>query len=154
DEADGAAVDERIAEVARVEANGAVDRGNADAVAVVAHAGDDAAHHLARMQYTGRHVLRRRVRRGEAEHVGVADRLGPQAGAEWMANHAAETGVGAAVRLDRRGVIVGLDLEADVETLVETDNAGVVFKDADAPVIGAEPAAELLRGAEDRLLEE
>ena len=42
DQADGAAEDQRIAQVALVEADGAVDRRDAHAVAVVAHAGDDA----------------------------------------------------------------------------------------------------------------
>ena len=39
---DVAAVDQRIAEIARIEVDRAVDRGNAHPVAVVAHAGDDA----------------------------------------------------------------------------------------------------------------
>ena len=42
---DVAAVDQRIAQVARIEIDGPVDRGDAHAVAVVAHAGDDALHH-------------------------------------------------------------------------------------------------------------
>ena len=42
DQADVAAVDQRVAQVARVEVDRAVDGGNAHPVAVVAHAGDDA----------------------------------------------------------------------------------------------------------------
>ena len=114
DQADRAAVNQRIAQVALIEADGAVDGGNAHAVAVIAHAGDDALHHLERVQHARRQRLRRRVRRREAEHIGVADRLRSQAGAERIADDAAQAGVGAAVRLDRRRVIVRFHLEADV----------------------------------------
>ena len=47
-----------------------------------------------------------------------------------------------------------LDLEADVELIAELDDAGIVLKDADAPVVLAEAIANLLRGAEDRLFEQ
>ena len=42
------------------------------------------------------------------------------------------------VGLDRRGVIVRLDLEADVVVVVELHHARVVREDAHAPVILAE----------------
>ncbi len=47
-----------------------------------------------------------------------------------------------------------LHLEADVVLVVEANHAGVVLEDADAPVVGAEPAANLLRGAENGLLQQ
>src|SRR5207302_921640 len=78
-QADGAAEHERIAQVALLETDRAVDGGNANAVAVVAHPGDDTFHHLDRMQHAGRQRLHRRVRRREAEYVGVADRFRPKA---------------------------------------------------------------------------
>ena len=87
------------------------------------------------MQHPGRQRSRgREVGRGDAEDVGVADRLGAQAGAHRVADHAAEAGVGAAVGVDRRGVVVRLDLEADVVLVVEPDDARVVGEDADQPV--------------------
>ena len=46
-QADGAAEDERVGQVALVEADGAVDGGDAHAVAVIAHAGDHALHQAA-----------------------------------------------------------------------------------------------------------
>jgi hypothetical protein len=51
-------------------------------------------------------------------------------------------------------MVVGLDLDADVVVAVESHHAGVVAKHAHAPVGGAQPAADLLRGREHRLLEE
>ena len=105
------------------------------------------------MQHARRQLVDRRVGRGEAEHVGAAHRLGAQAGAHDVANHAAEARVGAAVGLEGRGVVVRLDLERDVELVVEPHDAGVVLEDADAPVVVAPAAAQLLRGGEDRLLE-
>src|ERR1019366_8301636 len=70
-----------------------------------------------------------------------------------IADDAAKTGVGAAVGFNGRRVVVRLDLEADVEVVVELDDAGIVLKDADAPVVGPKPLADFLRGAEDSLLQ-
>ena len=86
------------------------------------------------MEHAGRQRVGRHVGRGDAEDVGVADRLGAQAGAQRVADHAAEARVRAAVGVDGRGVVVGLDLEADVELVVEPDDARVVGEDADEPV--------------------
>src|SRR5262249_40965128 len=133
---------------------GTVHRGNAHAVAVVTYAGDDALHHLARMQHAGRQRLRRRVGWGEAEDVRVADRLRAEPGSERVADDAADPRVRAAVRFNRRGMVVRLDLETDVKAVVEAHDAGVVLEDADAPVVAAEPAANLLGGAEDGLPEQ
>ena len=71
DQADVAAVDQRIAEVAAVEVDGAVDRGDAHAVAVVAHAGDDALHHAPRMQHAGRQLRRPGVSGGAKQKTSV-----------------------------------------------------------------------------------
>ena len=147
--ADGAAEDQRIGQVARVDGQGPVDRGNSHPVAVVADAGDDPLEHAPGMEHAGRELIGGQVRRGDAEDVGVADRLGPQARAQGVADHAAEPGVGPAVGIDRRGVVVGLDLEADVVLVVEPDDAGVVGEDADQPV-----ELEGLGRGEDRLLEQ
>ena len=121
--ADGAAEDQRVGEVAGVDGQGAVDRGDAHPVAVVAHAGDDALEHALGVEHAGGKLLGGQVGRRDAEDVGVADRLGAQAGAQRVADHAAEAGVGAAVGVDRRGVVVRLDLEADVVLVVEPDDA-------------------------------
>jgi hypothetical protein len=51
-------------------------------------------------------------------------------------------------------VVVGLHLEADVVPVVEADHAGVIFKDAHAPVVRAEPAADLLGRPENGLSQE
>ena len=134
DQADGAAEDERIAEVARVETDRAVDGRNADAVAVIAHAGDDALHHLFGMQHARRQRLGQRVGRREAKYIGVADRLGAQAGAQGIADDAAQPGVGAAVGLNGRRMIVRFDFEANVILIVEFDNSGIVLENADAPI--------------------
>ena len=54
--------------------------------------------------------------------IGLAPRPVPSG----VADHAAEPGVGAAVRVDRRGMVVRLDLEADVVLVVEPDDARVI----------------------------
>ena len=101
----------------------------------------------------GGNLVQRRVGRGEAEDVGIADRLGAHAGAHRVADHAADARVGPAVGLQGRGVIVRLDLEDHVVLVVEADHAGVVAEDAHAPVVGPRSSADLLRGGEDRLAE-
>ena len=45
-------------------------------------------------------------------------------------------------------------LKQTLKLLVEAHDAGVVLEDADAPVVRPEPPADLLRRAEDRLLEQ
>src|SRR5262249_62170406 len=59
-----------------------------------------------------------------------------------------------AIWLNRRRVVVRLDLETGVEVLVDLDPPGVVREHAHAPVVGRELPAQLLRGPEDGLLEE
>ena len=153
-DADGAAEHQRIADVARVERDGAGDRGDAHPIAVVADAGGHAGEQPPGMDHAGWDVGRRGVGRGDAEHVEVGDRLGAEAGAEHVADHAAEAGRRAAVGLDRRGMVVGLDLHADVVVAVEPHHARVVLEHAHTPVARTERVADRLRGGEHRLLEE
>jgi hypothetical protein len=148
-QADAAAVDQRVAHVALVEADRAVDRGDAHAVAVVAHAGDDALHHAPRVQRALGQARGGQVGRPEAEDVRVGDGPAAQARAERVAQHAAQARARAAVGLDGRGVVVRLDLAGEVEGLVEGDDAGVVDEDR-----LAEGAVELARRARDGRLEQ
>ena len=133
DQPAGAAEDQRIADIARIEADRAVDGGDAHAVAVIAHAVDHAAHQPARMDGAGRQGRRIGVEFAEAEHVGVENRLGAQAGADDVADDAAEAGVGAAVGLDRGRAVVGLDLDAHALGVVVLDDAAVVLEHRQAP---------------------
>ena len=152
-QADVAAEDQRVADVPLVEVDRPVDRGNPHPVAVVPHAADHPPHHPPRMQHSWRQLLGRHIGRGEAEDVRVANRLGPHAGAERIADDAADAGVGPAVGLDGAGPVMRLDLEGDVEAVVEPDDAGVVLEDADAPVVLPQLFANPLRRGKNRLLE-
>ena len=79
DQADGAAIDQRLAEVALVEHDGAVDGGDAGLVAAVFHAFAHAFEDAAGMEQAGGQGF---VMEGgrEAEHVGVADEFRAEAG--------------------------------------------------------------------------
>ncbi len=68
--------------------------------------------------------------------------------------HAADAGGRAAVGLDGGGVVVGFDLDADGVGVVERDDAGVVDKDAHAPVVVRGVLHEVVRGGGDGLLEQ
>ncbi len=154
DQADGAAVDQRIAQVARIEADCTIDRRDAHAVAVIAHPGHHSLHDLPGMKHAGGQGLWQGIGRSEAEDIRIADGFGAQAGSQRIADDAAQARVGAAIGLDGRRMVVRLHLEADVETLVKADDAGIILEDADAPVVLGEPAANLLRGPEDGFLKE
>ena len=152
-QADVAAVNQRVAEVAFVEEDRAVDGRDAHSVAVVADAGDDAFNDAARVKDAVRQLVRVELRRREAENIGVADRFRAEAGAHRVADDAADSGVGAAVRLERARVVVRFDFEADVVFVVELDDARVVGENADAEVVGAEVFADFDGRAEDRFLQ-
>jgi hypothetical protein len=151
---DGAAEHERVGEVALIEEDRAIDGRNAHAVAVVAHASHDAAHHASRMQHALRQLIRGEIRRREAEDVRVAHRLRGKPGAEHVADHPAKPGVRPAVGFNGRRVVVSLDLDADVEVLVEGHHTGVVREHAHTPVVRAELLADRLGCPEHRLFEE
>ena len=148
-----AAIDQRVTEVSLVEEHRPVDGRDAHAVAVVAHARDDALHHGLRVQSPRRQRIERRVGRSETEDVRVENRPGPETRAEWIADHAAEARVGTAIRFDGRRMVVRFDLEADMLLVVELHDARIVLEDADAPIVLAEPLANLDRRAEDGLFE-
>src|SRR5579884_610512 len=131
-DAQAAAEDQRVVDIAWLVENGAVYRGNAHLVAVVAHAIHDAFGDAARREYAVRQPIGRRGERAEAEYVGAGNRL--RRDAQHVANHAAYAGTGSAERLYRRGMVVRLDLEGDVVRWREADNAGVVAESRDQPV--------------------
>ena len=110
--ADAPAEHQRVGGVAGVVEHGAGDGRQADLVAVVGDAVDR------RPRGCAAGAARRRaasasgqVGRAEAQDVGDGDR--PVGGAEHVADHAADAGVGAAERLDGRRVVVGLGLQGD-----------------------------------------
>ena len=108
-------VDERVAQVGVVEDELAADVRQAQAVAVAAHAGDDAGQHAAGVGG---------VEGAEAQGVHDGDR--PGAHGHDVADDAADAGGGALVGLDVAGVVVGLGLEGDRVALADVDGAGVV----------------------------
>ncbi len=123
-QAERAAVDERVPDVALVVEDGAVHGGEPELVAVVADAGHHAVADAAGVQHPGGEPFVGEVRRTEAQHVGAGDRAGRHA--EDVAHHAAHPGVGPAEGLEGRGVVVGLHLEGEVEVVGEGHDPGVV----------------------------
>ena len=105
------------------------------------------------MQHARRKRFGRRIGRSEAEHVGVADRLGAHAGAHRIADHAADARVRTTVRLQSRRMVVRFDFETDVILFVEANYAGVVRKNADAPILVAGILTDLLCGGENGFLQ-
>ena len=88
-------------------------------------------------------------RRGKAEDVDVADELGAHAGAKGVTVHADDAGERAAVRVQGRGAVVGLDLEDQAPLVVEANDPGVVLEDRQAPVAGSHLGADGLGGGAD-----
>ena len=127
-----------------------VDGRDSHPVAVVADPCHDPFQDPSGVQDAARQRVAGSVGRGDAEDVGVADRLGARGRCPSGSRITPpRPGVGPPVGVDRRRVVVGLDLETDVKIVVEPDHARVVGEDADEPV-----AAHLLGRAEDGPLEE
>ena len=109
-QADAHRVDEAVVAVRLVEDRLAADGRDADAVAVMADAGNCTAEVV--------------VGLGEAQAVEERDR--PRAHRHDVAQDPADAGRGALERLDRRGMVVRLDLEGDGLAVAEVDHAGVL----------------------------
>ena len=103
-------VHQHVVAIRLVEARLAADVRHADAVPVVADAGDRAAEHPA----------------GVAEVEAVEQRYRPRAHRGDVAQDPADAGRGALKRLDSARVVVALDLEGDRLALAEVDHAGVL----------------------------
>ncbi len=95
----------------------------ADLVAVVGDAVDHALADAQRVEGAVGDVGERDVGWPEAQDVGDRDRA--VGGTEHVADHAADAGVGAAERFDRRRVVVGLGLERDRRAWAVRHDAGV-----------------------------
>jgi hypothetical protein len=95
----------------------AADVRDADAVAVVAHALDDACEQV---------PLALGAELAEAERVEDRDRARPHG--EDVAQDAADAGGRALERLDRRRVVVALDLQRHGEAVADVDHAGVLAR--------------------------
>ena len=115
--ADAERVDQRVAEVARVEDDLAADVGQAEAVAVAADAGDHAGQHPGGVRGVGR---------AEPQRVHHRDR--PGAHGEDVPDDAADAGGRALVGLHVRRVVVRLDLERDRPAVAGVDHAGVLAR--------------------------
>ena len=108
-------VHEGVVVVAGREGYLAADVGDADAVAVPGDALDDAVEEAPGALGVGR-----------AEAQGVQQRDGAGAHREDVSDDAADACRRALEGLDRRGVVVGLDLEDDGEAAADVDDAGVL----------------------------
>ena len=131
EEADGHDVDQRVARVARVEDELATDRRHADAIAVAADAAHDPIDQVAGA----------RVRRiAEAQGIEDGDRARPHR--EDVAQDPTDAGRGTLVRLDRRRVVVRLDLERDRQPVADRDDAGVLARTGDDAFAGGRERAQ------------
>ena len=115
DHAGAHGVDQAVALVAGLEVDLAADGGDAEAVAVVGDAADDAVEQEA---------LARLGELAEAQRVHAHAR--PRAHREDVADDAADAGGGALEGLDRRRVVVALDLHGHGPAVADVDDAGVL----------------------------
>src|SRR5262249_19174495 len=131
----------------------------------IAHALNNPAHHSQRMNDAGRQLstsspsprlpLSRSspIRRCKTKHVRAANWLRPHPRAHDVANYAADAGIRAAVRFERRRMIARLDLERDIHILVEPHHTGVILEHTHAPIIAAQSLPNFLSRREDGFLE-
>ncbi len=117
-------VDQRVAEVRRVEHDLATDVGQAQAVPVAADSGHDAGHHAPGVGG---------VQRSEPKRIHHGQRA--RAHGQDVADDAADSGGGTLVRLHVGRVVVALDLERHGPAVADVDDASVLA-DADEQHIG------------------
>ncbi len=129
EQADAHRVHEAVAAIGLVPHRLTADCGDADAVAVVADAGDGAVEVMA----------------GRAEPQPVEERDRPRAHGDDVAQDPAHAGGGALERLDRRGMVVRLDLEGDREALAEVEHARVLARPLQHPLAGGWKPAQKRR---------
>ena len=111
----------------RVEADHPAHRGNPHLVAVVADAGDHVAEQVEGMLDAGRHLVVRMVERPEEEGVEESDGLGSHA--HDIAQDAAHPRLGAAHRVQGRGVVVGFHGHHVGPVVIEGHQARVLLDD-------------------------
>src|SRR6266478_2239695 len=119
-EPDAHRIDQDVAVVRRVEVALAAHCRHADAIAVAGDTGDDAGYEMAGPGM---------VRTAEAQRIEDRDR--PRAHREDIAQDAADPGRGALIGLDKRGMVVALDLEDDGIAVADVDDAGIFARAAD-----------------------
>ena len=129
EQADAHRVHQAVAGVGFVEDRLAAHRGHADAVAVVADPGDRAPEAPV----------------GRAEAQAVQQRHRPCAHGDDVAQDPADTGGRALKRLDRRGMVVRLDLERDRLALAEVDHPRVLARPLQHALARARQALEQAR---------
>ena len=134
-EPDAHGVDEDVAIKARVEIRLAADRRNADAVAVIADARNNACHEMTRLGV---------IRRPEPQRIQHRD--GTRAHGEDVAHDAADAGRRALIGLDEGRVIVTFHLENHSLPVADIDDARILARPAD-DVRGASSAASSARRA-------
>ena len=129
-DAQGAAVDQRIRGVARVEQYRPVDRGDAQLVTIIPYT----SHHTGGDPSRGEDTLGRDViGRAEAEHIGVGD--WPRRDAQHIADDPAHAGVRPAEGFQGAGVVMRLYLKRNLVILAEGDDPGIVHEGGEYPAI-------------------
>ena len=121
-----AAEHQRVGRVSGPVDDGPVHRGDPHLVAVVLDARGHAVGDAAGVQQAVGQLFKGQVRRAKAEHV--CSGHGPRADPHHVPHHPAHAGVGAAEWLQGRGVVVGLQLEGQVQLVVKTHDARVIHK--------------------------
>ena len=132
--ADSTAVDQRLADVAGVEVFKAVAVGDTGLVAAVDNAFVDTVTQTAGMQQAFGNIFVFGEGRSEAVTPDVDEQIRTLTGAERVAVHTDDTGHGAAVGIEGGGAVMGFDLVADVDLVVEVDHTGVVAENGDQPI--------------------
>ena len=124
--AEASTKDERVIKVPFIIENGTVDGGDAHLITVVTYTIDYTASDTPGWKNTCRQFLDRRIQWAKAEDIGAGNWL--RRDAQYIANDTTHAGIRAAEGLNRRRMIMRLDLEGDIVRLRKANNTGVVAK--------------------------
>ena len=78
------------------------------------------------MERAFRQCVVRRIWQPEAEDIGVQNRLRAEPSAKRIANHTADAGARAAIRLNRGGMVMRLYFKHEVIGIIKFDDARIV----------------------------
>ena len=145
-EADTATEDQRVAQIAFVIKNRAINRRQSQLVAIVTNAGHNAISNASGVENAGGQLVIGIILGAEAEDISRGD--GSSRDADNVAHDAAHPGVSPAKRFQGRGMVVRLDFEGKIIVVIKGDNAGVIDKGRTQP-----GRVDLLRGGADILFE-
>ena len=146
-------INQRIAKIAVIKVNCAVNRWNPHTVSIIANSRYNAFHNATRMQNSGGKLVMSDFRISKTKYIRIANRLGSHTGTKRVANHPTDTGIGSTIWFQCRWMVMGLNFKRHIKVIIEGYDSGIVFKHTYTPVIFTKLFTNLDCRSKDRFFE-